>query len=251
MLNLKDISKHLPDKGKVLVYWMGGGSFLLKFDNGTTICIDPYLSDSVERLFGFKRLVQAPITADELKFDLLLITHEHGDHLDIDIFKTLVKNNSEAKTISPKSCESFISEYTTNYIITEPGEKHEFNGITIETVMADHGDLSLDAVGFMIYFGNRKLYFTGDTALNYGIMAYAIKQQPDIIIPCINGAYGNMNEQESAELVLRCNSKHAIGSHYGMFKEHGGDVELFKNNLAKINSAVKCLVLDPGQGDQV
>jgi L-ascorbate 6-phosphate lactonase len=251
MLNLKDISTCIPKQGSVLAYWLGGSGFVFKLDDGMTICIDPYLSDSVERLFGFKRLMAAPIAPDKLKFDLLLITHEHGDHLDIDIFETLVKNNPSSKVIATKSCESFISEHTQNYIVTTLGNKHHIGDIIIESVKADHGELSPDAVGFMIHFNNRKIYFTGDTALDYAMMDYVIKLQPDIVIPCINGAYGNMNESESAELVAKCHAEYAIGSHYGLFNEHGGDVDLFKANLAKINSAIKCLKLNPGQGEEI
>lgn len=247
-LKLNDIDNCKPLKGNVNIYWLGGGGFVFKFDDGTTICIDPYLSDSVERLFGFKRLMSAPIVPEDLKFDVLLITHEHADHLDIDIFETIIKNNPSSKVIATKSCEDYISKYTSNYIITCPNQTHDLGSIEAETVKADHGELSPDAVGFILHFGNRKLYFTGDSALNYKIMDYAIKQQPDIVIPCINGAYGNMNELESAELIVKCNAKYAFGSHYGMFNEHGGDVELFKTNLAKINTGIKCLKLNSGQG---
>ena len=71
VLNLKDISQHEPTKKKVLVYWLGGAGFVFKFDVGYTICIDPYLSDSVERLFGFKRLQPTPIIADRISIAFL------------------------------------------------------------------------------------------------------------------------------------------------------------------------------------
>ena len=103
MLNLKDISQHVPGRNQVLVYWLGGAGIVFKFDDGYTICIDPYLSNAVERLYGFKRLHPAPISADKLNFDALLITHEHEDHLDIDSFEELMKNNPASKVVASAS----------------------------------------------------------------------------------------------------------------------------------------------------
>lgn len=250
MLKLQDISNHIPKKNNMLIYWLGGGGFVFKFSDKTTICIDPYLSNSVERLFGFKRLIQPPITPEALKFDALLVTHEHGDHLDIDIFETLVAQNPKSKIFAPKSCKDFIDGYTSNYIIVEPGKTYDAGMIKIEPVSADHGELSPDAVGFMLYFANRKIYFTGDTSLNYEKMDYAISLKPDILMPCINGAYGNMNEMEAAVLAKKCNSKIVIPSHYGLFKEHGGNAELFRDNILKISPDSNCIILGLGEGEE-
>lgn len=251
MIQIKDIDDCKPSKGRVNIYWLGGAGFLFNFDNGRRICIDPYLSDSVERLFGFKRLIHSPISPEQLKFDFLLITHEHGDHLDIDVFETLVKNNPSSKVLAAKGCGDFISKYTDDYIVVTPYQTNNLDGIDVETVGADHGELSPDAVGFMLRFGDRKLYFTGDTSLNYELMDHAVKQQPEIVIPCINGAYGNMNEHESADLVSKCNAKYVIGSHYGMFNEHGGDIDKFARNVKCLCVDVKLEVLLPGCGIQI
>ena len=53
MLNICDQQKNLPAKGNIIAYWLGGSGFIIRFDNGQTICIDPYLSDLAERLFDF------------------------------------------------------------------------------------------------------------------------------------------------------------------------------------------------------
>jgi hypothetical protein len=40
--------------------------------------------DVVERLFGFKRMMPCPISTEEVDADLIICTHEHLDHMDID-----------------------------------------------------------------------------------------------------------------------------------------------------------------------
>ncbi|MBM4156167.1 MAG: hypothetical protein FJ221_14250 [Lentisphaerae bacterium] len=60
--------------------WLGQSGYLLE-GGGVRLAIDPYLSDAVERAQGLKRLVPPPCTVAELAPDVLLITHDHLDHL--------------------------------------------------------------------------------------------------------------------------------------------------------------------------
>ena len=55
-----------------------------------------YLSDAVERLHGFKRLSLAPIAAEEVRADLVVLTHEHADHLDPDAVPVIARSNPAA-----------------------------------------------------------------------------------------------------------------------------------------------------------
>ena len=42
--------------GEVCLWWLGQAGFALKNHAGSVVYLDPYLSDAVERLHGFKRL---------------------------------------------------------------------------------------------------------------------------------------------------------------------------------------------------
>ena len=200
--DIANIRRDTPGPGNVIVYWLGGSGFAFKFSEGETICIDPYLSDAAERLFGFRRLSLAPIKAADLSCDLLLFTHDHADHLDTDSFDALMHANRGCRVLAPASCADFLGSRNAAYEIVSPGTRSQLGNVCIETVAADHGDLCPDAVGFVLSFSDRHLYFTGDTAFDEQRMAKAIGMQPEIVIPCINGAYGNMNETEAAILPL-------------------------------------------------
>ncbi|MHB0997666.1 MAG: MBL fold metallo-hydrolase [Armatimonadota bacterium] len=250
--DIHNISIDSPSEGNVLVYWLGAAGFAFKFSTGEIICIDPYLSDYVERMFDFRRLSLPAVDAKDLRFDTLLITHEHGDHLDVDSFDTLMAGNPDCEIIAPPACEGFLLEHNANYIIANPGIIHQSGNISIEVVDADHGDETPDAVGFLIHFGSRKIYFTGDTGYNPSMMKYAIDSKPEIVIPCINGAYGNLNDDESAALVAECEAKVAIPSHFWLFAEHGiGSPGIFKENVEKKSPGTTVHLLTPGRAVEV
>lgn len=88
---LKGFEAH---KGKDAATWLGHAAFLFRLGE-TVILTDPWLSDRASPVgfTGPRRWAPKPIDADNLpKFDVLLITHNHYDHLDVDTLKTLPKN---------------------------------------------------------------------------------------------------------------------------------------------------------------
>ncbi len=249
--DIVNVRQDAPSKDKVIIYWLGGAGFVFKFNSGEIICVDPYLSDAAERLFGFRRLSLAPLQAGDLACDLLLLTHEHADHLDIDSFDAIVKANPGGRVLAPASCADFLASRNAAHEVISPGTLSQLGKVTIRTVAADHGDLCPDAVGFVISFAGRNLYHTGDTALDENLMAEAIKAQPEIIIPCINGVYGNMNETEAAILAGQCRARIAIPSHFWLFAEHGGCPAKFRDSLKTGATGTDLLLLTPGRGVEV
>lgn len=96
--SIKTDLKNLPDGNPVLV-WFGHSSYLLKI-NGKHILVDPVFSGYASP-FKFKSAKSFEGTniysADDMPpIDILLITHDHYDHLD---YKTVLKLNSKTKYI--------------------------------------------------------------------------------------------------------------------------------------------------------
>ena len=67
--------------GALSIRWIGQGGYLLR-DGDVEICIDPYLSNVVDRVAKRGRMVSAPFSPEELKSDVTVCTHDHLDHLD-------------------------------------------------------------------------------------------------------------------------------------------------------------------------
>ena len=248
MCKLKELieTTEVP-QSSIAIWWLAQAGFAIKTDRGKVIYIDPYLSDAVERLFGFKRLTFSPIKADEVEADLVICTHEHVDHLDPDTIPIIGKS-SEAKFTGPKSC---IREFKKlglkkeRIIELEEEETIEIGGLIITGIYADHGELSPDALGILFDFGKVKIYHCGDTAYRPETMGYIKTKRPDIIIPPINGQFGNLNEKEAVLLTKFVGAKLAIPSHFWMFAEHNGNPARFMEIAKK--ERVPTRLLSPGE----
>ena len=249
--DVKTIRKDVVPHGKILVYWLGGYGFMLKFPTDQIVCIDPYLSDCVERIVGFRRLSLAPLSAEEVQTDIYLITHDHPDHLDVDSFDTIAAKNPCCTIIVGKSCEASLKPKHAPHTIIKAGDTIRCGELAFTATEADHGALCADAIGFLIDCAGRRIYFTGDTALNEKVLAAAIARKPEIIVPCINPQFGNLGESGAAQLVKKCEVKIAIPGHFGLFAEHGGDAGLFREQVKAISPTTQVVLLTPGTGEAI
>jgi L-ascorbate 6-phosphate lactonase len=126
---------------------------------------------------------------------------------------------------------------------TEITEKN----IMIKAVFADHGRLAPEAIGILLNINGIKLYFSGDTAYRPEMIKDVIDFAPDIAILSVNGKFGNLNSEEGAKLASDIGAKIAIPCHYWMFKEHGGDPQLFEEEMKK--HSPQCLTKFMCQGE--
>ena len=249
-MDIRDVCREDIKTGDdgVIIYWLAGSGFVFKFASGEIVCVDPYLSDCVERIAGFRRLSLAPLTAAEMCYDLLLLSHDHPDHLDVDSIEQLVAANPKGRVAAGGSCRKTLEQASVAYQPIKAGEKITVGSVEIDVVEADHGELCPEAVGFILKFNGRSIYWAGDTGLNQKMLAEPIAAKPEIVIPCINGAFGNLNEAEAAKLVGLCNGKKAVPAHFWLFAEHGGDPAKFKDQLAKEAPQAELVLLTPGRG---
>lgn len=235
--------------GEVGIIWLGQAGFLLKDDQGTSVAVDVYLTNSCERIAGFKRLSPVLMLPEQLKVDILLATHNHPDHLDPDAVPVMMENPDTilvGSEMAVKDCEAMGIEKTRLKTLAI-GEKVNIKGIGITAVYADHGDLAPDAVGFLIELGGVRIYFAGDTAYCPDRLTAAIEYKPDIIIPPINGAYGNLNSEEAARLAGDTGAKTAIPCHFWTFREHGGNPQDFFEAMKIYAPGCEAKFLTPGE----
>ncbi|MCL5671046.1 MAG: MBL fold metallo-hydrolase, partial [Acidobacteria bacterium] len=131
--------------------------------------------------------------------------------------------------------------------LLDEGKRSVVAGISVQGVYADHGELAPDAIGVALDFKGVKVYHTGDTAFRPEEFGPAIKFQPDVLIPCINGRYGNMDATEAARLAAMANPRTVIASHFWMFVEHNGDPGRFLEACSQLAPGVQALVMKPGE----
>jgi len=201
--------------------WLGQGGYALRID-GTALYLDPYLSDMVERVDGPRRLVAPPIKPEDARPGYFLATHEHMDHLDLDLISQM--DCAGVVFICPESCVSKLLALAVaqeQIKIIKQGNVLNLGCCKLKAVFADH---TPGSVGFVINAHGKAIYFTGDTLYHDAV---GTEIDCDVTCCCINGRWGNMNAEEALRVALRSGAKLAIPNHYGMFAENNADPAIF------------------------
>lgn len=158
-LNMKPISSYISadvyensDGKELKVTLVGHGSLMFEYD-GKVIQVDPYSA-----VADYSRLPKA---------DLILLTHEHADHLD-----------SSAIALNRKDDTHFIVSKVCNEIlgygdVMSNGNLAEWNGIAIEATPAynivnkkadgEYYHPKGRGNGYVLSFGDLRVYIAGDT----------------------------------------------------------------------------------------
>ena len=138
--------------GDIAISFLGHGSLRMSFA-GKTIYVDPY-SDVAD----YSGLPKA---------DLILVTHEHGDHLDLKAIGHIRKVTTDM--VISQSCASQLPDGH----VMHNGDTHTASGIAIEAVPAynllhkrDNGQPFHPkgiGNGYILTFGDLRVYIAGDT----------------------------------------------------------------------------------------
>lgn len=238
----------VPD-GKAGLFFMGQAGFILKDSKGHLVAYDIYLSDCCEREFGFKRMLAKLITPGEIVFDAVICSHGHYDHLDIDAIEELIEDKKTAFYTTRDGIDEIVK-------LGIPAERAQliergcslelFDGsIKAEFVYCDHGELAPHAVGTVFDISGKKLYFAGDTAYRPSLLVNEKTRGTDFAALPINGAFGNLNETEAADLAAALTPGITVPCHFWNFAEHGGNPMIFMD--AAKEKGVNYMLMSQGE----
>lgn len=203
------------------VTWLTQSGLL--FENGNiTVMADPYFSDSLGQSNSEKK---RRIPADESFLDkapdVVLITHDHLDHLDPETIEKLVSRSKKSITfLAPENAYRKLKAFggPHNYVMLNPHSVWSERGVTFYAVHAEHTDRT--AVGFILDDGERTYYLSGDTLYNYDVIDEVLELVEDGVdyafLP-INGRGNNMNAKDAADFAYEIDAKRAVPVHYGLF----------------------------------
>lgn len=221
------------DPGSLAIFYLAQAGFVYKSPGGAVVCVDAYLTDCVHRLlgdvmYGFKRIIPAPFGPEKLDADLVVCTHSHADHFDYDAIPVFARNPRIRFVAAPDCAAEFekLGVPADRVTIIREGETATWGDISITGVFADHGDLAPDALGVLIRTDEIAIWHVADTAYRPDKWGHLFGNV-DVIIPPINGAFGNLDAVEAARLAGDARAKLAIPCHFWMFAEHGGNPAQF------------------------
>jgi L-ascorbate 6-phosphate lactonase len=236
--------------GRTFLIYLGQAGYIVRTATGKLIAVDLYLSDCVQRVDGFKRLMPYLVQPRELTLDTIVATHAHYDHFDIDSMVVLM-NNNHTKLFASEMCAvevQLLGINENNVTYVRPGDGHTSEEVEINFVPCDHGQAAPDAVGLVLTVNGVRLYFAGDTSLRIDYATEVSRRwYIDVLIAPINGHWGNLNEDEMVTLCEIIHPGLAIPSHYWCFAEHGGDPGLFQHIIASRLPGQKYQVMAQGE----
>jgi L-ascorbate metabolism protein UlaG (beta-lactamase superfamily) len=203
------------DFNGVRFHWLGHDGYKLTVEGKTIIYIDPYkISDSHH---------------NKNDANIILISHNHFDHLSVDDLKHVIGNNTTI--VAAKEC----MEQLKNVRVAEtkgvvPGETLIVQGVPIETTAAYNTNKHFhpkadEKVGFIITLNKMRIYHTGDTDDIPEMNA----TEPEVALVPVSGTYV-MTAEEAAKAVNEKikPKKLAIPMHYGSIVGTQKDAVKFK-----------------------
>lgn len=181
------------NKTPVEVTWYGHATFLVKTASGTTVLIDPFISQNPKTPAEHKDL-------SKLKPDAILLTHSHFDHT---ADAVAIAKASKAKVIGAFDHVAKVEIPDDQKAGGNVGGIIEVKDVKVHLVPAMHGsEPGGRPLGMVLELPDgRRLYHTGDTWI-FGDMALIQEvHKPDIILLQAGG--GPFNQQpEVAKLAL-------------------------------------------------
>ena len=269
-IDSSDEWKELDSGSTDYMVWIGHATYLINKDN-LTILTDPVFSKraSPVRFAGPKRLIPPAIPIDKLpKIDVITVSHNHYDHLDLRSLKKIYKANPNAIFLVPKGDKrrlerrgiENVKEFLWWEEIDINGSKFTFTPVQHWSArgIADRNK-SLWG-GWYMELETESIYHAGDTGNSSDFIETKNKLgSPSLsLIPV--GAYAprwfmktnHVNPHEAIQIALDLESKRNFGMHWGTFQLTDEEImeppELLKQSLKELGLSEEFFrVLQPGQ----
>ena len=227
-------SKFFEDH-KFYALWIGHSTFLV--NNGDiTILFDPIFSDRASPLSfaGPKRLIKPAIDIKDLpKIDVITISHNHYDHLDINSLRKIQKRFPNVKILVPKGDLKLLKNYqlingyefiwwedkiisNTKFTFT-PAQHWSARGLR---------DRNKSLWGsWFIKNDNKNIFHAGDTGYSKDFVEIKNKLGPVDFAMIPIGAYdpewfmsySHVTPEEALNISIDLEAKKSIGMHWGTF----------------------------------
>ncbi len=103
-----------------------------------------------------------------LGIDVILITHEHADHLHTESLEKIIKNNPEAKIFTNSGVGIQLDKLGITYTLLEGSDTTYVNECLLEACDSKHEEIfeELGQVQNTGYFIDNKLFYPGDSFAN-------------------------------------------------------------------------------------
>ena len=218
------------------VSWLSHASFLIEADQ-TKILIDPFVTDNP----------LAPVKADEVDADFILVSHGHGDHVGDTIE---IAKRTGATVVSNFEIQNwFVGKGVENTHPMHIGGGFDFDWGRVKLTIAHHGSALPDGsyggnpCGFLLTIQDKNIYHACDTGLFYDMKLIGEAGVDLAILPI--GDNFTMGPDDALRAVKLIEPKQVVPIHYDTFDVIKQDPQAWAVRVQQETSA-KATVMKPG-----
>ena len=218
------------------ISWFSHACFLIEADQ-TKILIDPFVTDNP----------LAPVKADEVDADFILVSHGHGDHVGDTIS---IAKRTGATVVSNFEIQNWVvGQGIENAHPLHIGGGFNFDWGRVKLTIAHHGSALPDGsyggnpCGFLLTIQGKNIYHACDTGLFYDMKLIGEEGIDLAILPI--GDNFTMGPDDALRAVKLIEPKQVVPIHYDTFDVIKQDPQAWAVRVQKETSA-KVTVMKPG-----
>ena len=220
----------------VKITWYSHACFLIE-TSGTKLLTDPFLTGNP----------LAPVRADQIDADFILVSHGHGDHVGDGV---AIAKRTGATVISNYEIQSwFVGQGVENVHPQHIGGGYDYSWGRVKLTIAHHGSMLPDGTyggnptGFLFYIEGKKIYHACDTGLFYDMKLIGEEGVDLAILPI--GDNFTMGPDDALRAVKLIEPAQVIPIHYNTFDVIKQDPHAWARRVESETSA-KVIVMKPG-----
>ncbi len=216
--------------------WLGHGSWSIA-SGGQNILLDPFLDDSPV----------APVGADEVAADFILVSHGHFDH--VADAQRIAKRTGATVIANFEICEWFSAKGVANTHAMNIGGGYRFPFGRVKMTIAHHtsmlpdGANGGDAAGFLLSLPEGNVYFACDTGLFYDMKLIGAAGLALAAVPI--GDNFTMGPDDALEAVKLLAPRAVVPVHTGTWDLIAQDAHRWAERV-KTETNAQPIVLKPG-----
>ena len=216
------------------VTYLGHASFKIESD-GKTVYVDPWLNGPT-----------SPIKVTDVeKADLVLVTHDHGDHGYQEAIEICKKTGAYFIAINELAIQA-KSESLENVHTLNIGGSVDVDGVRVTLVQAFHSCGIGVPTGFIVKFPSGSFYHPGDTGLFATMGLFGELYSIDVFMAPI-GSYYVMDIHQAAVATKLLKPKVVIPMHYDTFPAIKADPKEFEKLVNEKSPGTKVKIVAPGE----
>ncbi len=218
------------------IEYLGHSAFAIR-DGGKEVLVDPFLSDNPK----------APLSASDVRPDLVLVTHAHHDHLGdaVDLSKRF-----DCPVLSVSEINDHLEERGARVLQGNIGGEIQLSFCWVKMFPAVHsssfedGRYGGEPCSFLIKMGGRTVFHAGDTALFNDLSLVADEVDIDLALLPVGGTY-TMGAKEAVKAMRLLRARIMVPMHYDTWKSIAVDRQVLE--LAVSGERFSLKVLAPGE----